>query len=92
MNEKEFKSWSKYHKVGKVKYTFLITMLDTIGVIIACIIDKGIVSRKLTIILPASNLVWTFGIMFGIITGIASWESSEKAYANYINQNGSNNL
>lgn len=85
MKEKNFKSWSRFCKLGKNKYTllwilyFIILMNVIIG--IAQLIQGKPVFDIQNIIIDA-----VFGIIGGIIIGKSSWNGSETKYQNYINQ------
>ena len=85
MIEKNFKSWSRFHKLGKNKYTLLwilyfIILMNVIIGITRLIQGKSVFEIQNVIIDTV------FGIIGGIIIGKFSWNSSEAKYQNYINQ------
>ncbi|MDD7793894.1 hypothetical protein [Clostridium sp. 'White wine YQ'] len=84
--DKNFKSWSKFRKLGKSKYTvlwiiyfvFLINMFIGIG----RLMEGKIMFNIQNIIIDT-----IIGIIGGIIIGKFSWNSSEVKYQKYINEN-----
>ena len=84
MKEKDFKLCSRFHKLGKLKYSLImILVLIFLGnlceQIVNIISDHMIILTFREIIEP--TLLW---IVFGICLSIYSWKDNEKAYYNYM--------
>jgi len=84
MKVKNFKSWSRFRKLGKNKYTLLwifyfIILLNVIIGIGQLIEGKPVFDFQNIIIDTV------FGIIGGTIIGKSSWNASETKYQNYIN-------
>lgn len=85
MNEKHFKSWSKFRRIGKNKYTLLWILYFIILLNVIIGIGKLIEGKP---VLDIQNIIinTVFGIIGGTITGKSTWNGFETKYQNYIKQ------
>ena len=83
MNEKSFKYWLKFHRLGKFKFLLLMVFFYIIiGNIVNSIINNMIMLTFKEIII--STVIWG---MLGMCISTHSWKSNECAYDNYLKQN-----
>ena len=84
MKEKDFKLCSKFHRLGKLKYSLTMILI---------FIFLGNLSEQIVNIISDHMIIFTFReiieptvlwIVFGICLSIYSWKDNEKAYYNHM--------
>lgn len=85
MNEKNFKSWSRFRKLGKKNYTLLWILYFILLLNVLIGVGKLIEGKQ---VFDIQNIIidTVFGIIGGTVTGKSSWNNFETKYQNYIDQ------
>lgn len=85
MKHKEFIRWTKYRKIGKLKFT-LLWMLYFIVIINVITYAGDIIKNRFNFELGAFLIKIIISGTFGIFSGTMMWKSNERDYLEYLNK------
>ena len=85
MKDKEFIRWTKYRKIGQLKFTFLWMLYFIVMINVIVYVGDTIKNRFVFDIGDFLIRIIISGA-FGIFSGTMMWKSNERGYKDYLNK------